>query len=331
MAVDLTTTYLGFELRNPVIVGACSLTLNGEAVRKCVDAGAAAVVLKSLFEEQIGGETAALGGALESQLQWHAEAFEYMEADIGMRYGTRDYLQVIRDCKAAVDVPVIASINCVSDEWWQDFVQETTAAGADALELNIAVMPHDATQSAEEIEDTYVRIVKAARKAVDVPIAVKLGPHFTNLPQLVTRLQSAGASAFALFNRFYRPTIDIDNLRVVAGDRYSSPAELTLPLRWISLLSGRTAAEFAATTGAHSGADVVRLLLAGADCVQVVSVLYEHGLGALGQILDELAQWMEQKGMASIADFKGRLSQAQNPDNELFGRLQYIKGLVGIE
>ena len=331
MAVDLTTTYLGFELRNPLVVGACSLTLNGEAVRKCVDAGAGAVVLKSLFEEQIGRETSALDGALESQFQWHAEAFEYMEADIGMRYGTRDYLQVIRDCKAAVDVPVIASINCVSDQWWQDFVQETTAAGADALELNVAIMPSDAAVTAEEIEDTYVRIVTTASEAVDVPIAVKLGPYITNLPQLVTRLREAGARAFVLFNRFYRPTIDVENLRVVAGDRYSSPSELALPLRWISLLSGRMVADFAATTGVHSGADVVRLLLAGADCVQVVSVLYQHGLGALGEILDELAQWMERKGMESIADFKGRLSQAQNPDNELFGRLQYIKGVVGIE
>ena len=328
---DLSTTYLGLELKNPLIVGASSLTLDAKTVTKCAHAGAGAVVLKSLFEEQIRLDTSGLSDSLQAGEQWHSEVFEYMEADIGMRYGTREYLSVVKDCKQAVDIPVIASINCVSGEWWEDFACEVAAAGADALELNIAIMPTLLSSESGEIENRYVDIVTAARRAVDIPIAVKLGPYFTSLPELVRRLRVAGGDGFVLFNRFYRPTIDVEKMQFCVADPYSSPAELSVSLRWICLFADRIAGHFAAATGVHSADDVVRALLAGAHAVQVVSVLYQNGVAQIGKLLDGLRRWMELKNYAAIADFRGLMSQAQQPDTEIFGRCQYIKGLVGLE
>jgi len=331
MAIDLTTRYLGLDLRNPLVVGASSLTFNPEGIRRCAAAGAGAIVMKSLFEEQIRLDTARMQDAVADQGMWHAEAFEYMEADLGMRYGAREYLEVIRQARKAVDIPVIASINCTSDEWWGEFAQEVQAAGADALELNIAVVPETLDVTAAEIEARYERIVTRARKEVALPLAVKLGPWFTSLPETILKLRRAGADGFVLFNRFYRPTIDVENLKVVAGKAYSSPEELSLPLRWISLLADRVSADFSGTTGVHSGLDAVRMLLAGARSVQIASVLYLNGLDHLQSMLAEISEWMERRGFGTIEDFRGLLSQARNPDEELFGRLQYIKGLVGIE
>jgi len=331
MAVDLTTRYLGLDLHNPLIVGASSLTFNPEVIRRCAAAGAGAVVMKSLFEEQIRLDTAQMQDAVADQGMWHAEAFEYMEADLGMRYGAREYLEVIRQARKAVDIPVIASINCTSDEWWGEFAQEVEAAGASALELNIAVMPDTLDITGEEIMARYERIVTKAREEVSLPLAVKLGPWFTSLPETILKLRRAGADGFVLFNRFYRPTIDVEKLRVTAGKAYSSPEESSLPVRWISLLADRVAADFAGTTGVHSGLDTVRMLLAGARAVQIASALYLNGLDHMQTILLEIAEWMAQHGFEGIEDFRGMLSQARNPDQELFGRLQYIKGLVGIE
>ncbi len=328
---NLATEYLGLKLRNPILVGASSLTMNAEKVRACADAGAGAVVLKSLFEEQIGLDAGSLDAALQDQAQWHAEVFQYMEADIGMRYGKLDYLKVLESSRAAVDIPVIASINCVSPGNWNDFAKDVGAAGASALELNIAIMPQDNRESAAEIEERYVRIVAAARDAVSLPLAVKLGPYFTNLPGFLPRLRRAGADGFVLFNRFYRPTIDIDKLQVVADERLSSHTEHSLALRWISLLAGRLQGDLAAATGIHNGSDVVRMLLAGANVVQAVSAFYRHGIEDLAEMLNFLEAWMRDKGFKSVAEFRGRLSQARNPESELFGRCQYIKGLVGLE
>jgi len=328
---NLSTQYLGLELKNPLVVGASSLTLDADAVRKCAAAGAGAVVLKSLFEEQIRLDSAELERSLQQEGTWHSEVFEYMEADIGMRYGTREYLQVVRDCKAAVNIPVIASINCISSEWWQDFASEVAAAGADALELNVAIMPALLSATSEEIEEQCVGIVTTARQAADVPIAVKLSPYWTCLPELVLRLRKAGAAGFVLFNRLYRPTIDIEKMALTVDAPYSTSAELSVALRWICLLAGRINAEFAVTTGVHTDEDVVRALLGGANVVQVVSALYQNGVEHLQKLLDGLAAWMDAKGYDSLGDFRGLMSQAQNPDNEMFGRCQYIKGLVGVE
>lgn len=331
--MNTVTQYLGLDLRNPIVVGASPLTLDADSVRKCADAGAGAVVLKSLFEEQIRNENSSLSESLANEGTWHSEVFEYMEADIGMRYGTRDYLNIIRTAKEAADIPVIASINCISPQWWQDFARETEAAGADALELNIALMPGLFGDGPRAIEEKYERIVREAREAVSLPLAVKLPPYFTSIPHMALRLRQAGVEGLVLLNRLYRPTIDIENLTVVTADedRYSTHPELSPVLRWIAHLAERVDVDLAATTGVHSGEDVIRVLLAGGKVAQTVTAPLSQGLEVLGRMTDTLGEWMERHKFESIADFRGRLCQERNPDNELFGRVQYIKGLVGLE
>lgn len=328
---NLATRYLGLALKNPLVVGASSLTMNAQGVRACAEAGAGAVVLKSLFEEQIRLDSAELDRSLESEENWHSEVFALMEASIGMRYGTREYLQVVRDCRAAADIPVIASINCVSTEWWEDFAGEVAAAGADALELNIAIMPRTLVTTGTEIEDRCVEIMKVARKAVRIPIAVKLGPYFTSVPQVVLRLREAGADGFVLFNRFYRPTVDIETMTLTAADPYSTSAELAPSLRWICLLAERVSTDFAAATGVHTPEDVIRVVLAGANAVQVVSALYMRGVDHLRVLLEGMEQWMAGEGYGTVDEFRGLMCQARHPDSEMFSRCQYIKGLVGLE
>ena len=328
---NLSTRYLGLELRNPLIVGASSLTLDAKAAKRCEEAGAGGVVLKSLFEEQIALDTQGLDDSLHAASQWHSEVFEYMEANIGMRYGTREYLEIVRRCSETVAIPVIASINCVSAGIWEDFASQVEAAGARALELNVAIMPTDFSVNAEAVVQQYVDIVTAARRAVSIPLAIKLPAACGSLPNLLLQLRQAGADAFVLFNRFYRPGIDIEALKVTSGEQWSSPAELSTALRWIALLAGRLDADFAATCGIHDGADMARALLAGANAVQVASTLYRNGIQHIAVMLEELESWMERKGFDSLDDVIGILSQAANKDTELFGRFQYIKGLVGIQ
>ncbi|MFW5802470.1 MAG: dihydroorotate dehydrogenase-like protein [Verrucomicrobiota bacterium] len=329
--MDLTTRYLGLELRNPLIVGASPLTKSVDSVRDCAKAGAGAVVLRSLFEEQIRAENQGVDDALNSETSWHTEAYEYMQAQIGLRYGTREYLQMLRDSKNAVDIPVIASVNCISPEWWQDFAQEAEAAGADALELNIAIMPMDLRRTDADVEAEYHAIIENTVRAVSIPVSIKLPPYFTALGTTILAQRQAGAAGFVLFNRLYRPTVCINDmsLTVREQDRYSRPGELSPALRWLSLVCGRVDADFAANTGVHSGEDVIRALLVGAQTVQCVTTFLQNGLAQLNNMLTDLETWMGQHNMESLDDFRGRLSQVNNPDTALFGRTQYIEGLVG--
>ncbi len=328
--MNLSTTYLGLNLANPIVVSAGPMTRNTQQVGKCAEAGAGAVVLKSLFEEQIRSSTSDLAQALAKEETWHAEVSAYMDAQIGMRYGTRDYLKMIQECKAATGIPVIVSINCISSEWWQDFAAEVAAAGADALELNIAIMPHELDADSSEIENRYVKIVRQTRQTVSIPIAIKLAPYFSCLPQMVAKLHRAGADGFVLFNRLYHPSVDIETMQVKLHpeDRYSSPKELSTSLRWISVLADRAAADFAAATGVHSGTDVVRALLVGAKAVQLQTALVKNGLAHIAVLTDFLQTWMQKHGFEAIADFRGRLAQANNPNAQLFGRTQYIEAVA---
>lgn len=323
---NLQTQYLGLQLKNPLIIGASSLTMNVDQIKKCAAAGAGAVVLKSLFEEQIRLETAS--NSQDDTGIWGV--FENMEAEIGMRYGTREYLDILSRSSREVDIPIIASINCLDTERWGEFTGEVEAAGAAAIELNIAIIP-DFNEDSAELEARYENIVRTARKATKLPIAVKIGPYFTALPRFLARLRRAGADAFVLFNRFYRPDINLETQSITSGPRFSSSAELNISLRWIALLAGRLDADLAAAGGVHSGDDAIKMLLAGAQGIQVVSVLYQDGLSQLGSILARLEDWMTANEFDSIDAFRGNLSQAKNPDTELFGRMQYIKGLVDIE
>ncbi len=325
---DLSTSYLGLPLRNPLIVSSCSLTKHADGVARCADAGAGAVVLKSLFEEQIAVETASVSDHL-----WmgdHPEAFAYVQG-MGMELGPRDYLTVIEQAKARVDIPVIASLNCITPRWWLGYARQLAEAGADALELNVSALPTSPGRTGAEVEQLYEDVVHGVSEATGLPLAVKLGPYFSSLPNLALRLSDAGADALVLFNRFYQLDIDARRMELRPGYRFSTRSELSLPLRWIALLSGRIRAQLSATTGVHDGEDAAKLLLAGADTVQVCSALYLHGLERLRYILDGLDSYMESQGVPDVAALRGRLAQSASERGETYERLQYIGALVGIE
>ncbi len=326
--VDLSTEYMGFTLTSPLIVASSGLVNTSEGVRRCADAGASAVVLKSLFEEQIQAETKDLEE--HSWILGHPEAFEYVRG-AGMSLGPRQYLKLIEEAKRTVSVPVIASLNCISPKWWASYAKQIVTAGADGLELNISVMPSDPDRSSEEIENLYFKILEEVKSRIEIPIAVKIGPYFTSVARMARELSRRGASALVLFNRFYQLDIDIEKLELSPGYRFSSPDEMSLPLRWIALLSGRISCDLAASTGVHDGTDVIKQLLAGASVVQLCSTLYVNGIEHIGKILQQIQVWMKKHGFESIKQIRGELSQTESDRPELYERLQYIKALVGIE
>jgi len=324
---DLRLTYMGLELSNPLIVASSSLTNTAARVRDCESHGAGAVVLKSLFEEQIKAQTDSL-----EEASWpypHPEAYDYVR-QMGMRLGQEEYLKLIEESKKAVSIPVIASLNCVSTRWWLDYARQIENSGADALELNIAITP-GLRFSAEELERLYLHIVEAVREKVKLPLAVKIGPFFSALPQMVQSLRRAGAAALVLFNRFYQLDLDTEKLSLRPGYRFSSPEEIYLPLRWIAILAGQARCDLAASTGVHDSEALIKMLLAGASAVQVCSTLKLKGLGQIRKLLRGLEAWMESHGFKTVKEFKGKMSQGASGEPELYERLQYIKSLVGIE
>lgn len=326
--VDLSTRYMGLVLRNPLIVASSSLANTSEGVSRCADAGAGAIVLKSLFEEQIQAETEDL-----EEYSWilgHPEAFEYVR-EIGMSLGPREYLKLVEETKNAVSIPVIASLNCISPKWWVSYAKQIALAGADALELNISVMPSDPNRTSKEVEGLYFKIFEGIRTQIEIPIAVKIGPYFTSMARIADEFGRRGAAALVLFNRFYQLDIDIEKLELMPGPRFSSPQEMNLSLRWIALLAGRISCDLAASTGVHDGAGVIKHLLAGASAVQICSTLYIKGLKQIDRMLKEIEVWMGKHGFENIDQIRGKLSQMQSARPELYERLQYIKALVGIE
>ncbi|NOY08676.1 MAG: dihydroorotate dehydrogenase-like protein [Spirochaetes bacterium] len=325
---DLSVKYMGLDLKNPVIVSSSSLTQTTDGVKRCADGGASAVVLKSLFEEQISSETYKLEGA--AQLYSHPEAVDYVRR-MGMLLGPKEYLKLIENAKKYVDIPVIASLNCVSPKWWSDYAKEIEAAGADALELNIAVMPGTISGTSEKVEKLYINIVNGIRGAIGLPVAVKIGPYFTFLTGIAEGLSKAGADALVLFNRFYQLDIDVNSLSLKAGYRFSTPAEINVPLRWAAILYSRVGCDMSASTGVHDGDGAVKMLLAGVNAVQVCSTLFLNGIEQISRILERIEEWMKEQKFDGIDDFRGKLSQAENDRPEYYERLQYIKALTGIE
>lgn len=349
---NLSTRYMGLELKNPLVVSSCGLTKTVQGIQQAAEAGAGAIVLKSLFEEQINAELDEL--AQESQHSGHTETYDYLQG-FGRAFGPNEYLKLVSDAKAAVSVPIIASVNCVTAERWTEYAGKLAAAGADGLELNIGFLPNDSAISGVVVEERYLEILSAVRNEVTLPIALKIGPYFSSLGHLAKQLGNdrmkgppftvgwcgpgesdkkvswKGADALVLFNRFYRFDIDVDKRRLSGGNPYSTSEELHVSLRWISLLAGRVACDLAATTGVHDGHDMIKQLLAGATVVQVCSTLYRNGLSQIGLILDQLEEWMQRHGFESTADFRGQLSQVRSDDPGDYERLQYIKALVGIE
>ncbi|MDY0002253.1 MAG: dihydroorotate dehydrogenase-like protein [Polyangia bacterium] len=327
---SLKTSYLGLELESPIIVGSCGLTKTPERVRKCAEAGAGAVVLKSLFEEQIRLDFAETTAAMAADM--HPEAMQYLEADIAVQHGPRQYLEIIREATRAVSIPVIASVNCTGASAWVDFAQQIAAAGAAALELNLYVMPADPASPSADIERVYTDTVAAVRQKVSIPLAVKLAPYLTNVGRLAAELDKKGARGLVLFNRLYHPDIDVDKEAFKGGISLSSPGDHRRSLRWIAMLSGRVRADLCASGGVHEGRTVVKQILAGASAVQVVSALYKKGdLSDLVTMRESVRAWMEEKGYERLEDFRGQLSHATHPDAAQLERAQYIKAFVGVE
>lgn len=319
---------MGLQLKNPIIVSSSSLTNNINSIKSCENSGAAAVVLKSLFEEQIAAEI----GEIEKDhsVDSHPEAVDYVR-QLGIDLKADSYLELIRQAKNEVEIPVIASLNCISNDRWTEFARSIEQAGADALELNIALMPRDIYTGAREIEEEVVNIAASVRKMVKIPVAVKIGPYFTSLPKMAEQLQQAGVDALALFNRFYRPDIDIENIEVISGYRYSAPEEIALSLRWIAILSRQLNIDLAGSTGIFDGAGVIKHLLAGAKAAMICSTLFINGFKQIGIMLDRIRFWMDTHNYQSLDDFRGLLSKKNIQKPAYFERLQYIKALVGIE
>ena len=325
--MDLATSYLGLSLRNPVVASASPLSNTVDGVRRLADAGVGAVVLYSLFEEQLRREAAENARLAEAGTEVFAEALSYFPADADSDPGPHRYLSLLERAAAAVDVPVIGSINGTTPGGWTSYAHAIQDAGAAAIELNIYYIPGDAHTTGREVEQRHVDILCRVKDAVTVPVAVKLSPYFSSAGEMALRLDEAGADGLVLFNRFLQPDIDPETLAVVPAVDLSSPAEARLPRTWISILCQRVRASLAATTGVEGPADVAKYLLAGADVVMTASSLIRHGPGHATILLDGLADWMARKGYASVDDVRGLLAVPAGTDQAAYERAGYVRAM----
>lgn len=326
--MDLTTTYLGLNLRSPLVPSAAApLSEDIDNIRRMEDAGAGAVVLHSLFEEQLVQEKFELHHHLTYGTESFAESLSYFPEPETFHVGPELYLEHIRQAKAAVQIPIIASLNGYTPGGWVEYAGLMQQAGADAIELNIYYVPTDPNVTSAEVEENYINILRAVKAEVTIPVAIKLSPFFSNMANMAKRLDSAGANALVLFNRFYQPDIDLEHLEVYPHLVLSSPNATRLPMRWIAILYGRIGADLAATSGVQTGQDAIKLLMAGAKVTQVCGVLLRQGIGHLRVIEQEIMAWMEEHEYVSIAQLQGSLSQINCPDESAFERVQYMKAI----
>jgi dihydroorotate dehydrogenase (fumarate) len=328
MSVDLSTTYLGLTLRNPLVAAASPLTSGPETLRQLYDAGASAVVLPSLFEEQIEHEAWAVHQMHEFQTESFAESLDWFPEMDTYNTGPDFYLERIEDAKQTVDIPVIASLNGDSAGGWTRYATMIEQAGADALELNIYMVPGDPDVSGYDVEQRYVELLSSVRQSLTIPLAVKIGPWFSSFPCFARQLADAGADGLVLFNRYLEPDIDLETLRVEPKLELSQPSEMRLPLRWIAILHGRVDVSLAATSGVHAASDALKLLLAGADVAMLASVLLQNGPACLQRILHDMQAWLEEHEYQSVKQLKGSVSQQNCGDPRAWERLNYMKALI---
>lgn len=325
--MDLSTQYMGLELRHPIVASASPLSATVDGIKRLEDGGAAAVVMASLFEEQIRHENEAFSYLMEAGAQSFAESLSYFPEVDAYHVGPDHYLNVLRQASEATAIPIIASLNCVTGEGWIDYARQMQQAGAKGIELNIYGVQADLDISSAEVEQHYLDILNAVKSSVSIPVALKLSPFFSSIGNMAKRLDSAGADALVLFNRFYQPDIDIVELQVAPTLGLSSAGEIRLPLLWIALLHGKLKASLGATRGVETANEVIKYLLAGADVVMTTSALLRHGPIYSTRLLEGLEQWMEARGFNSIDNLKGCMSHSRIPDPGAFERANYLRVL----
>jgi dihydroorotate dehydrogenase (fumarate) len=328
--MNLSTNYLGLVLKNPLVASSSPLTLDVGNIRGLEDSGAAAVVLPSIFEEQIEQEVFAARRQAGAVGDSFAEALSYFPTNDGVWFAALDrYLKVIREARQAVDIPVIASLNGITDAGWTQYARLVEEAGANAIELNVFYIPADLFEHGRDVEQRYLDILQVVKNAVNIPVVMKLSPYFSAVGNFVSELDRAGADGFVLFNRFYQPDIDLATLRLQRDLQLSTPAEIRLPLLWIAVLSGQVRGSFAAATGVDTTDEVIKYLLAGADVVMTTSALLRHGIGHMKVLLDGLAQWMDAREFGNVSELRGKMSQQLVKDPAAFERANYIQILQG--
>ena len=329
--MDLSTRYLGLNLKHPVIASSTPLSETLEGVKLLEDSGASAIVMFSLFEEQIRRENEAFDFLLDSGTESFAESLNYFPHIDRAPKGPEHYLNLLRKAVEATDIPIIGSLNGITNEGWIDYAKQIQEAGAHALELNIYFIPTDIEMTPDEVEQRYFDILRAVKNSVSIPIAIKLSPFFSSIGNMAKRLTNAGADGLVLFNRFYQPDIDLNLLQVDSRASLSTPEEIRLPLLWIAVLYGRIEASLAASRGVHSSDEIVKYLLAGADVVTVASVLMKHGPRHLQVLVDGLQQWLSARNYQSLDEVRGVMSRLRAANPDAFERVNYIKVLESFE
>ncbi len=325
--MDLTTTYLGLKLKNPIVPAASPLSYSLDSMKQLEDAGASAIVMYSLFEEQIAHERSELLHYLSHGTESYAEALSYFPDVQQYNLGAEDYLKHIQKAKKSLSIPIIGSLNGVSVGGWNKYANKIEEAGADALELNIYLIPTDLNTSGADVEKKYLDILQAIKQTVKIPIAVKLSPFFSAVANIAKKLDQAGANGLVLFNRFYQPDIDLETLEVQPNVILSTPNAMRLPMRWIAILYGRLKANLAATSGIYTAEDVLKMLMVGADVTMMCSALLKHGPDQISKVLKDLEKWMTENEYVSVEQMKGSMSQKSVADPEAFERANYMKSL----
>jgi dihydroorotate dehydrogenase (fumarate) len=325
--MDLSTSYLGLPLKNPLVPSASPLSHTLDGMKQLEDAGASAVVMYSLFEEQIAHEAAELNHYLSYGTESFAEALTYFPQANEYNLGPEEYVELLHKAKQSLGIPLIGSLNGISTGGWIKYAKEIEEAGADALELNVYYIPTDPKLPGQDVEDRYLEVLHAVMTTVRIPVAMKLSPFFSSMANMAARLDSAGANGLVLFNRFYQPDIDLEALEVTPNVRLSTSQSMRLPLRWIAILHGRVKASLAATGGIHTAEDVIKMLMAGADVTMMCSALLKGGPQVLKDVLRDMTQWMLTHEYMSVRQMKGSMSQKSVADPAAFERANYMKAL----
>ena len=324
--MDLSTTYMGMKLKNPIVPSASPLSKDLGNIRRMEDAGASAIVMYSLFEEQITHESMQLYYHMTHGTESFSEALSYFVDMQKYNHGPDEYLEHVRRARQAVNIPIIASLNGASNNGWLDYARKIQETGVDGIELNMYYVAADVNETADQLEERYLNIVRSV-KNLKIPVAVKVSPFFTSMSNMAKRLDDAGANALVLFNRFYQPDIDLEKLEVVPNVILSTPQAMRLPLRWVAILHGRIKASLAATGGIHTHEDAIKMLMAGADVTMVCSTLLQNGIGRISEMLRGMETWMKEHEYESVEQMKGSMSQKSVADPAAFERANYMKAL----